>query len=108
MGKIVIKNEAGKRYELEYNRSAIVRMEKAGFRVDLIDKEPLSTITLLIRGAFYMHNPSLTDEEIDALCEEIDTGEEFIKALMELYTSSVMSLSGQGKKETKNFKWEKI
>lgn len=109
MGKIVIKNEAdNKKYELEYNRSAIVRMEKEGFKVEKIDKEPLTTITLLMRGAFYMHNPSLTDEEIDAICDEIGLGDEFVKAVMELYTSALMSLSGQDKDKTKNFKWEKI
>ena len=110
MGNIVIKNEQGdKRYVLEYNRSAIVRMEREGFKIENIEKTPLSTIVLLMRGAFYMHNPSLSNEEIDAICEELEVGgDEFIKALMELYTSALMALSGQDKKKTKNFKWEKI
>ena len=108
MGKIVIKNEAdNKKYELEYNRSAIVRMEKAGFKIENIQTEPISTIILLMRGAFYMHNPSLDDEEIDAICEQIDTGDEFVKVLIELYSNALMSLSGQNKEKTKNFKWEK-
>lgn len=109
MGKIVIKNEAeNKKYELEYNRSAIVRMEKAGFKIENIKDEPISTITCLLRGAFYMHNPSLEDEEIDAICDQLELGEEFFKVLLKLYTDALMSLSGQDKSKSKNFKWEKI
>lgn len=108
MGKIIIKNEAdNKKYELEYNRSAIVRMEKQGFDVKKIDKEPIATIVLLMRGAFYMHNPSLSDEEIDAICDKLDKSDEFIQALLEIYTNALMALSGQDKKQAKNFKWEK-
>jgi len=108
MGSILITNKAdNKKYELEYNRSAIVRMEKQGFKIDLIKSEPLSTITLLMRGAFYMHNPSLDDEEIDKICDEVEGGDEFVKALLDLYTNALMSLSGQDNKQAKNFKWEK-
>lgn len=109
MGKIVIKNEAeNKKYELEYNRSAIVRMEKAGFSIDKMKTEPISTIVLLLRGAFYMHNPSLNDEEIDAICDQLELDEGFVKALTNLYTEALTSLSGQNKETTKNFKWEKV
>ena len=108
MGSIYVMNEKdGKKYELAYNRSALVRMEQRGFKIENIEKEPLSTIVLLMRGAFYMHNPSLSDDEIDAICEDIDGGKDFIKALMELYSQALMSLSGEDKKTTKNFKWEK-
>ena len=108
MGSILIKNEAdGKQCKLAYNRSALVRMEKQGFNVQKIEEEPLSNICLLIRGAFYMHNPSLSDEEIDAIAEQIDGGEKFIQALLKLYSDVLMSLSGQkSSKEPKNFKWE--
>jgi len=107
MGKIVIKNEAGKSYELAFNRSAIVRMEKAGFKAENIEKEPLSTVVLLMRGAFYKNYPQLADEEIDAICDEIEMDEAFIKAVMELYAEAVLSLNGQNKNTSKNFKWEK-
>ena len=108
MGKIIIKNEAEeKKYELEYNRSALVRLEKAGFKIENIETEPISTITLLMRGAFYMHNPSLTDEEIDAICDQVEMSDEVVKKLIELYTEALLSLSGQDKNKSKNFKWEK-
>ena len=108
MGSLIIKNEKdGKKYELAYNRSAIVRMEKQGFKIENIEKEPISTVILLMRGAFYMHNPSLSDDEIDAICDDIQGGDEFVKALLGLYTNVLMSLSGGDKKTEKNFKWEK-
>lgn len=108
MGSILITNEKdGKQYKLAFNRSAIVRMEKAGFDIQNIEKEPATTITLLVRGAFYMHNPSLSNDEIDAIADQIDKGDELIKALIELYSVAMMSLSGSDKKQSKNFKWEK-
>lgn len=107
MGSILIKSDDGKQYKLAYNRSAIVRMERQGFNVEKIDKEPLSTICLLIRGAFYMYNPSLSDDEIDAIAEHIDTSKAFVEALLELYTAVLTSLSGQTKDKSKNFTWEK-
>lgn len=109
MGSILITNEKdGKNYELAYCRSSLVRMEKEGFDIAKIDKEPLFHISLLIRGAFYKNNPSLSADEIDAICDDIGGMDELVKALMEMYKDCLMALSGQDKQETKNFKWEKI
>ncbi len=108
MGSILIKNEKdGKKYELAFSRSSLVKMERQGFNVQNIEKEPLSTIALLMRGAFYKNNPSLSDEEIDAICDDIEQSDELIKALLDLYSQCLMALSGQDNKQPKNFKWEK-
>lgn len=107
MGSILIVNEKdGKKYKLQYNRASIVRMERDGFNIEKIKTEPISTITCLYRGAFYMNNPSLTDDEIDAIVDDIDCGEEFTKALVELYGEALNSIVGTSK-QTKNFKWER-
>jgi len=106
MASFVIIKSNDKNYKLEYNRSSIVRMEENGFDVQKMNEKPLSTIVLLMRGAFYMHNPSLTDEEIDAICEQITNSEELVKQLVEMYMKALNSLVGD-KKQEKNFKWEK-
>lgn len=107
MASILLKSN-DKSYKLEYNRSSIVRMEESGFNVQDIEKKPLSTIVLLIRGAFYMHNSSLSDEEIDAITDQIGDTEGLIKVLTEMYMSVLQALTGDDKKDTsKNFKWEK-
>ena len=106
MASILIKS-SDKEYKLEYNRSSIVRMEECGFNVQDIEKKPLSTIVLLIRGAFYMHNPSLSDDEIDEIADQIGGSEDFIKELTEMYMGALQSLTGDKKEKAKNFKWEK-
>ena len=108
MGSILLKSNDGKHsYKLEYNRSSIVRMEENGFNVADIDKKPISTITLLIRGAFYMHNPSLTDSEIDEITEQVGNSVGLVEGLVQMYQDALTSLAGGSKKDAKNFKWEK-
>lgn len=109
MGSIFITNDKdGKKYELAYNRSSLVRMEKEGFDLKKIETEPLFQITLLIRGAFYKNHPSLSNDEIDAICDDIGGMDGLVKELLSLYENGLMILSGQDKQDAKNFKWEKI
>jgi len=108
MGSIFITNDKdGKKYELAYNRSSLVRMEKEGFNIEKIEAEPLFQITLLIRGSFYKNNPSLSADEIDAICDEIGGMDGFVKELLGMYENCLKVFSGQDKQDTKNFKWEK-
>ena len=67
-----------KKYTLEYNRYSIVKMEKDGFDVSKADKQPLSTLIGLSRGAFIMHHPELKPEDIDLI---IDAGIQLIIGL---------------------------
>lgn len=106
MASILLKSN-DKSYRLEYNRSSIVRMEENGFNVKDIEKKPLSTIVMLIRGAFYMHNPSLSDDEIDEIANQIGDTDKLVKTLVEMYMSVLTALTGDKKDTSKNFKWEK-
>ena len=105
MASIVL-NVNDKKYKLEYNRASIVKMEEKGFDVQDIESKPISTIVMLERGAFYMHNPSLEDDEIDAICENVGGDEKFIAKLTELYMDALKSLTGDKKDKSKNVKWE--
>lgn len=94
-------------YTLQYNRYSIVKMEEKGFDVKNIDKKPLSTITKLIRGAFYMHHPKLTDEEIDEIADKIDDTQKLVEELVKMYGDALSSMTLGNKNSSKNFKWEK-
>lgn len=106
MASIVIKTN-DKQFKLAFNRNSIVRMEEDGFNVKDIETKPLSTIVKLIRGAFYMYQPDMTDDEIDAIVDEIDSSDEFVKALVEMYSNALSALTIGNQDKTKNFKWEK-
>ena len=108
MASILIKGDNGERYELEYNLSAIVKMEEKGFDIQQMSTKPLSTVIGLIRGAFIMHHPTMTDEEIDEIVAKIGDNEKLIEELTKLYAKALNFVSsGKSKDMSKNLKWEK-
>lgn len=104
MDKIVIELNDSK-YTLEFNRYALVAMEKRGFNPANAESQPLTTLTELARGAFIMHHPDLKATEIDAIIDEIDDKAEFSSALAEMYKNAIdVIVSGNGEKKG-NAKW---
>lgn len=96
MGKIVIKIN-DKEYTLEFNRYAIVEMEKRGFDISKAEKLPLSTLTELSRGAFIMHHSNMKFDDIDEIVDCIDNKGEFVKVLAEMYKDAIECfVSGKG------------
>ena len=106
MASIIIK-DGDKEYTLQFNRYSIVQMEEKGFDVKNIEKKPLSTITKLIRGAFYMHHPRMTDAEIDAVADKLGDTEKLVEELVKLYGDALMALTQGNQDKSKNVMWEK-
>ena len=99
MDKIVIELKDSK-YTLEFNRYALLAMEKKGFNPSVAESKPLTTLTELSRGAFIMHHPDLKDKEIDAIIDEIPNKVEFTNALAEMYKEAIDSIvNGNGEKK---------
>ena len=99
MDKIVIELNDSK-YTLEFNRYALIAMEKRGFNPSVAESKPLTTLTELSRGAFIMHHPELKEKDIDAIIDEIPNKVEFTNALAEMYKDAVESVvSGKGEKK---------
>lgn len=108
MASIVIKGDNNERYELEYNLSAIAKMEEKGFDIMNMEKKPISTLIGLISGAFIMHHPTMTDEEIKDVVARIGNNEKLITELTTMYMSALEFLgNGKDKDSSKNLAWEK-
>lgn len=104
MGSIVI-NFNGKKFILEYNRKSITTMEAKGFKINELEDKPLTTVDLLISGAFYKNHKDITDEEIEDIISNIDDYEGFVKALVELYVKALNSIMGANEDKPKNATW---
>lgn len=84
-------------YVLEYNRTAVKRMEANGFSLDKLGDMPGTMVPLLVYGAFMKNHrglkPELMDEIFDNLANKDGDGENtFIKCLLEMYAETVNSM----------------
>ena len=104
MDKIVIELNDSK-YTLEFNRYALIAMEKKGFNPSVVESKPLTTLTELSRGAFIMHHPELKDKEIDAIIDEIPNKVDFTQALAEMYTKAMNALVANDTEKKGNATW---
>ncbi len=90
----------GRRYELEFNRTTVKRMEREGFSIDGIRTMPVTMVEKLVIGAFEMHHPSMTTAQRLAVWaalgghdDDESTGEQgLVTALMQLYMAPVNAL----------------
>ena len=98
-----------KEYLVEFNRTVAANMERNGFVLTELERKPTLMIPILIYGAFVMHHPKLTVEEIDRIYEKgVNCKSDFILALKGMYAETVNSLfaSPEGADE-KNCTWTK-
>lgn len=108
MASIVIKGDNNERYELEYNLFAIAKMEENGFDISKMESKPISTLLGLIEGAFIMHHPTMTDNEIKEVVARIGNNEKLIEELTKMYMEALNFLNGGKEKDnSKNLVWEK-
>lgn len=81
----------GKNYNLTYTRATVMATERMGFRLGEVKAQPLTSITLLWRGAFLANHDTLTIAEIDELFSRVQK-KGLMDALIELYSAPVDSL----------------
>lgn len=101
MKQITVSDEYGNKYTLEFSKNTIIRMEKAGFNLDEIDKQPVTMTTLLVHGAFAKNHPSAKVETMDKIYDSLKNKELFLKKLVEMYNEHADELVAEG-----NAEWE--
>ena len=106
MSKITLTHE-GTKYTLEFSRSTAAHIERQGFRLEEVDKQPVVMVPLLIQGAFLMHHRGLNALFIDNIFDAVPNKRALIQALMELYSEVALSFfdeqeaaEGDGKNAT--------
>lgn len=88
--KLVLKDDNGTRYTLEFNARVVKNMERNGFKVDV--DYPNTMITELLVGAFQMHHKGMTRERILEIWKQQRKKDELLGALTKLYMKPLEDL----------------
>ena len=101
MKQITVSDEYGNKYFLEYSKTSILQMEKAGFSLEDFDKQPVMMTTMLYQGAFIKNHRNIKVETMDKIYAALKNKEGFLKKLVEMYTEQSDALVEEG-----NAEWE--
>lgn len=95
-------------YTLEYNRDAIIFMEKKGFNISELESKPLTMIEILWQGAFWKNHRKEKADTIEKIYESISNKSELNAALSEMFIEAYSVLIGDSEEtdETKNIVWK--
>lgn len=99
MKQIIVSDEYGNKYTLEYSKNTIVSMEKAGFSIDKITEQPVLMTTLLVQGAFAKNHPRVKTETIEKIYQNIKGKEAFLSKLLEMFVEQTDTLADEGEAE---------
>ena len=84
---IIVDEENGREYTLEFNRKTVTKTEQEGLDLNKIESSPMTMIPLLFWGAFLWHHPYMTKEQTDKILFEGlgGLGKDELGRLSELY-----------------------
>ncbi len=104
--KNIVLTHEGKKYTLEFNRRTVGMLERQGFNPDSLETMPLSTISMLVRGAFMMHHNYIDDNLVMDIYKTVKDKNNFLAKLLEMYTDTVTSLMDEPEESEGNANWE--
>lgn len=110
MGKNITIDYESQKYILEFNRQAIVELEKDGISVDDIEsladgksKKYVTITTKLIHRAFYMHHQNVSEDLAMKIFSAIPDKQKFLVGIIELFSEPIIALTNG---EQGNVSWE--
>ena len=101
MKQIVLKDENGKEYTLEYSKASIMHMERQGFNREEFGSKPVLTTTMLVQGAFVKNHSNIKYDKIEQIYKSLKYKEVFLQKLLEMYDEQSDELVEEG-----NAGWE--
>ena len=106
--KVIIKDEDGTRYTLEFNARVVKRMQRNGFKID--SDLPNLMIEELVTGAFQMHHKGVTPENIMKIWSHQSKKEDLLGILIKLYMKPLEDLMADPGAENENADptWETV
>lgn len=107
--KIILKDENGTPYTLEFNARVVKNMERRGFKIDT--DYPLTMIDDLFLGAFQMHHKGMMPDKAKAIWKYQKGKDELLGILIKLYMKPLEDLMEENKSEedqNENPTWETV
>ena len=101
MKSITVSDEYGNKYTLEYSKTTVVNMERAGFSLDKFEAQPVLMTTLLVQGAFAKNHARVKNTTVERIFNSLKDKEKFLEKLIEMYLEQTDALADEG-----NLEWE--
>lgn len=99
----------GKKYTLEFTRSTVSAMEKAGFSINELSEKPATMIPMLFSGAFAANHPNTKVATINKIYDGMGNKSGLVKVLTEMYSEAVYTLlSDEDEENEGNPGWEAV
>lgn len=100
---------SGKKYVLEFTRSTVSAMEKAGFSINELSEKPATMIPMLFSGAFAANHPNTKVATINKIYDGMGNKSGLVKVLTEMYSEAVYTLlSDEDDENEGNPGWEAV
>lgn len=104
---IIVKDNNGKEYKLDFNRKTVVSMENNGFKLDL--EAPNSMIGNLFYGAFQMYHKRIEREFVMKIWEQQSNKEKLLTALVKMYQKPLEDLMAEPEDaDEENPTWKEV
>lgn len=97
-----------KHYVLEYNRDAIMVMEKQGFDLDQYTSKPMTMISLAFQGAFIKNHRGVNGATVQEIFDNLGNKEKLSNQLIEMISETYSSLFEDNKSDGKNISWKTV
>lgn len=106
--KVIIRDDQGVKYTLEFNARVVKRMQRNGFKID--SDFPNVMIEELLTGAFQMHHKGVTPEKIMQIWGCQSKKDELLGILIKLYMKPLEDLMAEPDAEDENADptWETV
>lgn len=107
--KLIIKDENGVKYTLEFNARVVKSMERRGFKIDT--DYPLTMVDDLFLGAFQMHHKGMMPEKVKEIWKFQSHKDDLLGILIKLYMKPLEELMADDKDEggeNDNPTWETV
>lgn len=105
--KVIIRDNSGNKYTLEFNARVVKNMERRGFKIDT--DYPRTMIEDLFVGAFQMHHKGMMPERIMDIWAQQTKKDELLGLLTKLYMKPLEELMAEPEgDEEANPTWETV
>lgn len=105
--KVIIRDNSGNKYTLEFNARVVKNMERRGFKIDT--DYPRTMIEDLFVGAFQMHHKGMMPERIMDIWAQQTKKDELLGLLTKLYMKPLEELMAEPEgEEEANPTWETV
>lgn len=98
----------GEQYTLEYDRSIVRMLEKAGLNIDEFMEKPMTNIELAFSGAFIKNHKKVSQNVIDDIFASCKNKADLVVKLREMIRETYDSLLEDGKDDEGNVSWEVV